>query len=268
MGDSSVALRHLLDCLEASRLLLHGWLSFFTALVVIGVVSETIFVIWEYRNDRHDFRRGIIRPPDRPNRLKFALEMVGVGLVAIGVAGELSVEPWLAAVETKLENANAEHSAELQFELRTSIARSFHGDRAIDPFVFDNILRNRPRGHVEIWQTVDDPDAHGLSIQLWNVFRGAGWDALPMQRLPPETKALWNSLVVRCHPWDMTYPIGAKPPRTAVEALLKALQMGGIESGPASPIWETPDTALPDGHCVIEVHPQTPFERKINSAKK
>jgi hypothetical protein len=87
VGDSSVALRQLLDCLEASRLSLHWWLSLFTWLVVVGVVSETFFVIWEYRNETHDFRRGIIRPPDRPNRFKFVLEIVGVGLVAIGVAG-------------------------------------------------------------------------------------------------------------------------------------------------------------------------------------
>ena len=96
MVDSPVPLRQLLDCLEASRLSLHWWLSFFTWLVVIGVVSETIFVILEYRNDKHDFLRGIIRPPDRPNRFKFVLEIVGVSLVAIGVGGELNLESRIA----------------------------------------------------------------------------------------------------------------------------------------------------------------------------
>jgi hypothetical protein len=175
------------------------------------------------------------------------------------------VESKIAVVETKLEDVNAEHSAELQFELRISLARTLHGDRAIDPFTFDNSLRHRPRGYVEVLVVVDDPDAHGFGSQLWNAFRASGWHAT-IQRLPPETAAIWRSMVVRCHPWDMKYDLLRNPPRTAVEVLIKTLGVG-IEAGKASPIWEEPDSNLSDGHCVIEVHPQTPFERQQNTNK-
>ena len=52
---------------------------------MIGVLFEVIFVIWEYIDELHDFRRGIVHPPERPNLLLFALGLLGAGLVAIGV---------------------------------------------------------------------------------------------------------------------------------------------------------------------------------------
>ncbi|MGA2004296.1 MAG: hypothetical protein ABSG70_12995 [Terriglobales bacterium] len=255
-------LRRLLDCLEASRLSLHWWLSFFTWLVVIGVVSETVFVIWEYCDDMHAFQRGIILPPWKPSRVKFALEIVGVALVAIGVAGELNLESRIATVETKLEDANDRHTVSLQFALRESLPRTLLGYRTIDPFAFDNALRNKPRGSVEVLVNFSDVDAHGFGVDLLSALSRAGWDASSINGLPPETRTLWKTTIVRCHPWDMAYH---SEPRTAVEAFLEALRVGTEEKGHGVMIWMEQDSKLPDDRCVVEVHPPTPKAQQVNN---
>ena len=78
------ALKILLDNLEMSRSSLHGWLHFWTFLVVVGVALEVVFVIWEYRELLHDFRRGIVHPPEKPSVLLLVLGLLGAGLVAVG----------------------------------------------------------------------------------------------------------------------------------------------------------------------------------------
>jgi hypothetical protein len=100
------ALRTLIANLEASRSSNHWWLEFCTALVAIGVLFEVIFVIWEYVDELHDFRRGIVHPPERPNMLLFALGLLGAGLVAIGVAGEFRFEAKIESTETSIRKAN------------------------------------------------------------------------------------------------------------------------------------------------------------------
>jgi hypothetical protein len=94
------ALRIALASLDDCKSSLHWWLGFFTVWVVVGVALELVFVVWEYVDELHDFRRGIVHPPDRPNRLLFALGFFATGLVALGVGGELYAESKIATVET------------------------------------------------------------------------------------------------------------------------------------------------------------------------
>src|SRR5215467_9563353 len=103
MGDPT-ALRKLLDSLDACRSSLHWRQDVCAFLVVVGVVSETAFVIWEYLSERRDFRRGSIHSPERPSRLKFGLEMIDVALVAFGVAGELYFAAKIDTLETRLRD--------------------------------------------------------------------------------------------------------------------------------------------------------------------
>jgi len=100
------ALRALIASLEASSSSDHWWLEVCTALVAIGVLFEVIFVIWEYVDQLHDFRGGIVHPPERPNMLLFALGLLGAGLVAIGVAGEFRFEAKIESTETSIRKAN------------------------------------------------------------------------------------------------------------------------------------------------------------------
>jgi hypothetical protein len=101
-----LALRTLVTNLEASRSSDHWWLEVCTALVAVGVLFEVIFVIWEYVDELHDFRRGIVHPPERPNIILFALGLLGAALVAIGVAGEFRFEAKIESTETRIRKAN------------------------------------------------------------------------------------------------------------------------------------------------------------------
>jgi hypothetical protein len=102
------ALRRVIAGLEASRSSFNWWLEFFTLLVVIGVVVEFVFVIWEYQEDLRDFRRGIVLPPDKPSVWLLVFGVFGASLVAIGVAGEFYEESKIEVVETKIRQANDE----------------------------------------------------------------------------------------------------------------------------------------------------------------
>jgi hypothetical protein len=111
------ALKTLLDNLDRSQSSLHHWLHFWTFLVVVGVVLEVVFVVWEYAEDLHDFRRGIVQPPEKPSLLLLVLGLLGAGLVAVGVAGELYIDVQAGKVETDIRNAN-----ELRISLLTKEA--------------------------------------------------------------------------------------------------------------------------------------------------
>ncbi|MGA9508763.1 MAG: hypothetical protein WBV55_09070, partial [Candidatus Sulfotelmatobacter sp.] len=100
------ALRISLASLEDCSSSLHWWLGFWTALVALGVVLEVVFVIWEYLEDLHNFRRGVVHPPERPLTILFVLGLVGAGLVAAGVSGELWEESKISKVETCIRKGN------------------------------------------------------------------------------------------------------------------------------------------------------------------
>src|ERR1017187_9127536 len=110
------AFKILIANLEGSRSVLDGWLNLWTALVVIGVVAEIGFVIWEYTDDLRAWRSGAITSPARPRRVKFLLELVGASLVALGVAGELVVDARIGYVEAQLKTVNDERVLLLQRE--------------------------------------------------------------------------------------------------------------------------------------------------------
>src|SRR5579864_3954006 len=102
------ALRMAIANLEASRSSFHFRLELFTALVVAGVVFEVIFVVWEFREDLHDFRRGIVHPPDKPNPWLLVFGLFASSLVAVGVAGEFREEANIESMESKIRIANDE----------------------------------------------------------------------------------------------------------------------------------------------------------------
>jgi hypothetical protein len=121
MDDS--ALKTLLDNLDRCRSSLDGWLDFWTLLVVIGVVFEVVFVICEYRKELHEFRqginnfrRGIAYPPEKPSLLLFVLGMLGAGLVAGGVSGELYINVQAGKVETEIRKVNEQRFSLLSKE--------------------------------------------------------------------------------------------------------------------------------------------------------
>jgi hypothetical protein len=110
------ALKILLSSLDVSRSSLDSWLWWATFLVVIGVGLEWIFVIWEYREELHDFRRGVIHAPEKPNIWLFVLGLVATSLVTIGVAGEMYIGAAIGDLETQIRKANELRAALLSKE--------------------------------------------------------------------------------------------------------------------------------------------------------
>ncbi|MGB6944191.1 MAG: hypothetical protein WBE37_17455 [Bryobacteraceae bacterium] len=108
LASSILALRSSIKSLESCSNSLEWLLYVFVALVVIGVVLEVGFVVWEYREDMKEFRRGIIHSPHRPSGRKLLFELVGAGLVAIGVAGELAIDVKSGGIQTALRAKNGE----------------------------------------------------------------------------------------------------------------------------------------------------------------
>ena len=119
-------LKALINSLEASRGSLDFWLNLSSALVVVGVVLEIVFVIREYNEELHDWRRGIIWPPGRPSRRWLVIELIGVLFVSLGVAGEFFIDVKAGALETQLRKANGD--LVLLLEQKASDAESKAGD--------------------------------------------------------------------------------------------------------------------------------------------
>lgn len=103
-GES--ALRSALASLDDCNSSLHWWLGFWTFWVALGVLLEVVFVVWEYLDELHDFSRGIVHPPERPQTILFVLGFLGAGLVAAGVSGEFWEESQIAKVETCIRKGN------------------------------------------------------------------------------------------------------------------------------------------------------------------
>jgi hypothetical protein len=110
------ALKTLLDSLENSRSSLGSWLDFWTFLVVLGVIIEVAFVVWEYVEKLRDFKRGEVHPPEKPSKVRFVLELLGAAFVAIGVAGELYIDAKIGTVETEIRSANDRRASLLSKE--------------------------------------------------------------------------------------------------------------------------------------------------------
>src|SRR5256885_1523817 len=99
-------LRTMLTNLETCRASLHGWLHFWTFLVVVGVGLEVISLIWEYLKELNDFKRRDIHAPEKPSLLLFTIGLLGIALVVAGVSGELYIDVKAETIETGIRKAN------------------------------------------------------------------------------------------------------------------------------------------------------------------
>jgi hypothetical protein len=71
-------LEHHLDSLET-------WLHTWVALVVLGVVFELGFVLWDHKEGLEEHYLGTIHSPRKPSVWKLYFQLFSAGLVVIGV---------------------------------------------------------------------------------------------------------------------------------------------------------------------------------------
>ena len=79
LKSASKALELAASALESRSDSVDSWLLFWIVLVVIGAVVELTVVMAEYRHGLADFRRAVIRAPDKPDIRIFILEILGAG---------------------------------------------------------------------------------------------------------------------------------------------------------------------------------------------
>ena len=116
MQQTDLELQSLINSLETLRTSQDHWLFFWTALVVIGVALELAVVIYGFRHEWYEWRLGMVLSPAKPSWTLFLLELLGALFVAVGVAGELSIEARTGRTEAQIKVASDNRATLLQQE--------------------------------------------------------------------------------------------------------------------------------------------------------
>lgn len=181
------ALRTALAASETCWSSLEHWLWACAGVVFLGVVLEIMPVISEYLTELREFRRGTICSPERPMRLKFALEVLGSVLVTIGVFGELVVGIKMAKVETNMRDDTAQLVSIIDQKAAEARKRAAHAELELARLKAPRSLSKaqqrrlvaelRPFSGTPIMVVFDnfDPEANNLAIQLMVALLHAGW---------------------------------------------------------------------------------------------
>jgi hypothetical protein len=104
------ALESEIKALENSSVPWEHKLPWFTGIVAFGVAMELLVIWHDYREESKAWRRGTIRPPDRPSAVKLLVEVVSVVFITAGIVGEL----WVGLKITSINGAIRAKSAALQ----------------------------------------------------------------------------------------------------------------------------------------------------------
>jgi hypothetical protein len=180
------ALRMAIAKFEASRSSFDWWLEFFTVLVVLGVICEVAFVVLEFREDLHDFRRGILHPPDKPSVLLLVFGLFAASLVAVGVAGEFWEEAKIDGTETQIRTANDELYLLLSKEAAQLRVDAEEMKQALAPrrltlkqrTAISSQLLNFFRQPVVAISNPFDVEASILAAEILSALKSAKWDTV------------------------------------------------------------------------------------------
>jgi hypothetical protein len=137
-------------------------MTFWTWLVVIGVVADIVFAIHVYWDELVAWRRGIIRPPDRPSKRWFVCELLAIGLVVAGISGELVIEAKIGTLETSIRKANDD----LRLALEQKVEDADTKASAADQTAADN-----ERKAASLQKQAEDEHTARVKIEAAVVFR-------------------------------------------------------------------------------------------------
>jgi hypothetical protein len=223
---------------------LHRILFACTAAVVLGVIFEG-YEHWE------DLKKKRWRP---------LIPKIGFVILALGLAGELLIQPFIDSAENafridarermanltketteaKERTANLEHeNLELRKQLRP---------RILDSRAFVDALKGKPTATAEFLYHPNDPEAYGLAVQIRRWLGpgvdgdGAGWKVSEVKPMDPEGGdptivnapteirygAWWGlAVAVKTLP-ENRFEMLTNAPKTPVGSLTNALRLGGI----------------------------------------
>jgi len=86
-----------------------GWLC--AVAVGVGIAGEIAVIVSEYLEDLEDWRRGIIRVPDKPPAWRFWFDIAATLLVLGGVFGEAGAAAKIASINSDLRSRTTEFRA-------------------------------------------------------------------------------------------------------------------------------------------------------------
>jgi hypothetical protein len=86
-----------------------GWLC--AIAVGVGIAGEIVVIVSEHRDDLEDWRRGVVRPPDRPPMWRFWFDIVATLIVLGGVFGEAGATAKVASINSHLRSKTSEFRA-------------------------------------------------------------------------------------------------------------------------------------------------------------
>jgi hypothetical protein len=76
--------------------------------VGVGIVGEVIVIVSEDNDNRLDWSRGIVRPPDRSPRWRFWFDIAATVIVLLGVLGEAWGSTELSSINSQLRSKTSE----------------------------------------------------------------------------------------------------------------------------------------------------------------
>ncbi len=133
------ALERAISNLERSASSLEAWLTFWIALVVVGLAVEVFVVVKEWVDERRQFRSQVSPAPHKVGWDKLVLHLAGPILITGGVAGELFIHVQSGRVQTELRNANNKVVGLLQKQTSSANQRAGEAQLAAESLRNENL---------------------------------------------------------------------------------------------------------------------------------
>lgn len=76
--------------------------------VGIGVAGEIVIIVWDFIEDRHAWRRGIVRAPDHPSHVRFWFDIIATAVVIIGIILEAGASGKVSSINSQLRSKSSE----------------------------------------------------------------------------------------------------------------------------------------------------------------
>jgi hypothetical protein len=108
LKSSISALERSIDSLDGASGLWEkaGW---YCAIAVgVGVIAEIFTIVREYLEDRHDWQRGIVRPPSRPSLRMLWFDVIATFVVVAGIFGEAGATGKVSSINSQLRSKTSE----------------------------------------------------------------------------------------------------------------------------------------------------------------
>jgi hypothetical protein len=129
-----------LKILEMSMSSLDPLLTMCEELVVLGLFVEVVAVVRDWRHELCNFWRGAIRSPENPGFSKLFWGLLGTILIALGVAGEVSVHVKSEKIEVEMRNTSDILVAVIDGKAKVATDRALQAEKDVQVVTQRNLM--------------------------------------------------------------------------------------------------------------------------------